>query len=314
MKCIKKGEYMRVIVNRYDNRKGFENVLWHGGTVATIEFDDKGKYAIIARGIVSCKLIAKKDFILREEIEETDDYQESKYNEFSYKKGDIVASVKDKNEYGLFYSEMKNFIKNDEHLVSILTDNDENYELEIYNNNWLELSYYNPEGEIEYDIDLDEADICDAIKTVMKEARKQEKIERKKYSIYCRTALYSEDAIQNQINYNVNKLKLKYPELTEKDINIYVDNDFSGLDLSNPAFSYLLEDLKSNNMKDIFMTSIDRISRNILNVIEAHNILKDLDVDMYCSKENIYLKDVVPSIKHIVFPDISHDIELERDY
>ena len=66
MKCIKKGEYMRVIVNRYDNRKGFENVLWHGGTVATIEFDDKSKYAIIARGIVSCKLIAKKDFILRE--------------------------------------------------------------------------------------------------------------------------------------------------------------------------------------------------------------------------------------------------------
>ena len=42
--------------------------------------------------------------------------------------------------------------------------------------------------------------------------------------------------------------------------------------------------------------------------------LKDLDVDMYCSKENIYLKDVVPSIKHIVLPDISHDIELERDY
>ena len=67
-------------------------------------------------------------------------------------------------------------------------------------------------------------------------------------------------------------------------------------------------------MKDIFMTSIDRISRNILNVIEVHNILEDLEVDIYCSNEHIYLKDFIPKIKHIAMGHDSKDIELERDY
>lgn len=311
---------MKLTVNRYDNKKGFENVLWHGGTVALIEFDDKSKYEIIARGIVSCKLLAKRDFVLEEKLEEDevlDEYEEDyeqNYKENFYHKGDLIASVKDKNESGLFYEEMKQFIKDDEHLVSILTGNDENYELEFYNNNWLELSYYNSDGEIEYDVDLEEADISDAINAVIKEARENDRIERKEYSVYCRSALYSEDAIKKQISYNFNKLKLKYPEIAEENINIYVDNGFSGLDLNNPAFSYMLEDLKSNNMKDVYMMSIDRISRNILNVIEVHNILEDLEVDIYCSNENIYLKDFIPKIKHIAMGHDSKDIELERDY
>ena len=42
--------------------------------------------------------------------------------------------------------------------------------------------------------------------------------------------------------------------------------------------------------------------------------LNERDYNLYCSKENIYLKDVVQNIKHIALSDISHDIELERDY
>ena len=238
MKCIKKGDNMKIIVNRYDNKKGLENVLWYGGVVASIECDDKSVYELSARGIVSCKLIAKKDFVLEEELEEYDDLDESTedyervYKQSFYRKGEVVAWVKDKGETGLFYHGMKDYIKDDEHLVSILTDNDEKYELVFDNNNWIELSYYNPEGEVEYNVDLDDADICNAIKSVMEEVRSNDNYKRKEHSIYCRSALYSEEAIERQIQNNLTEIKRKYPNLKQEDINIYVDNGFSGLELN----------------------------------------------------------------------------------
>ena len=302
---------MKIIVNRYDNKKGLENVLWYGGVVASIECDDKSKYELSARGIVSCKLIAKKDFVLEEELEEYDDFDESTedyervYKQSFYRKGEVVAWVKDKGETGLFYHGMKDYIKDDEHLVSILTDNDENYELVFDNNNWIELSYYNPDGEVEYDVVLDDDDICNAIKSVMEEIRSNDNFKRKEYSIYCRSALYSEEAIERQIQNNLTEIKRKYPNLKQEDINIYVDNGFSGLELNNPAFSYLLEDLKTNNMKDIYTTSIDRISRNIINVMQIQNDFKDLNTDIYCSKEKIYLKDA--------FSNMEKDLEIDYE-
>ncbi len=302
---------MKIIVNRYDNKKGLENVLWYGGVVASIECDDKSKYELSARGIVSCKLIAKKDFVLEEELEEYDDFDESTedyervYKQSFYRKGEVVAWLKDKGETGLFYHGMKDYIKDDEHLVSILTDNDENYELVFDNNNWIELSYYNPDGEVEYDVVLDDDDICNAIKSVMEEIRSNDNFKRKEYSIYCRSALYSEEAIERQIQNNLTEIKRKYPNLKQEDINIYVDNGFSGLELNNPAFSYLLEDLKTNNMKDIYTTSIDRISRNIINVMQIQNDFKDLNTDIYCSKEKIYLKDA--------FSNMEKDLEIDYE-
>lgn len=315
MECIKKGENMKIIVNRYDNKKGLENVLWYGGVIASIECDDKSKYEIAARGIVSCKLVAKKDFVFEEELEEYDDIDEYDeeydedyervYKQSFYRKGEVIAWVKDKGETELFYKEMKKFIKDDEHLVSILTDSDETYELDFDNNNWIELSYYNPEGEAEYDVVLDDDDICNAIKSVMEEIRSNDNFKRKEHSIYCRSALYSEGAIEKQIKSNLDELKRKYPDLKQEDVNIYVDNGFGGLELNNPAFLYLLDDLKTNNMKDIYTTSIDRISRNIINVMKIQNDFKDLNTDIYCSKEKIYLKDA--------FSNMEKDMEIDYE-
>lgn len=303
---------MKIIVNRYNNRKGLENVLWYGGVVASIECDDKSIYELSARGIVNCKLVAKKDFVLEEEIEDYDEIDEEYdedyervYKQSFYRKGEVIAWVKDKGETGLFYHGMNEYIKDDEHLVSILTGNDENYELVFENNNWIELSYYNPEGEVEYDVDLDDDDICNAIKSVMEEIRSNDNFKRKEHSIYCRSALYSEEAIERQIQYNLAEIKRKCPDLKQEDINIYVDNGFSGLELNNPAFSYLLEDLKANNMKDIYTTSIDRISRNIINVMKIQNDFKVLNTDIYCSKEKIYLKDA--------FSNIEKDMEMDYE-
>ena len=60
---------------------------------------------IYARGIVSCDLISKKDFI--------DDYGEQ------IKKGDLIATIKDKNESGSFKKEMTPYIKDDNDLSNI---------------------------------------------------------------------------------------------------------------------------------------------------------------------------------------------------
>jgi len=282
---------MKIIVNRFENIKGLENVLWYGGVVASIECEDKSKYVIAARGDVKCKLVAKRDFLLEKKLEE-DEYEEIEdYKLCYYKKGDVISEVSDKGENGRFYTEMNEYIKDDEHLVSILTNSDENMELVFGNNNWLELSYYDANEDMEYDVVLDDDDITEAINSVMKEVRANENFERKSHSIYCRTALYSEDAIKKQISSNMYELQLKHPEISGNDVNIYIDNGFSGVKLNNPSLLYLLEDLKTNDMKDVYTTSVNRISRNIINIVQVQNLLKDLKTDIYCSKEIIYLKD-----------------------
>ena len=123
---------LNVDVNVYEqNDSEHDNVFWYGGELVSIK-SSEGEYKIIARGIVSCELIAKKDYI--------DDDGEK------IKKGDLIAYVKDKNEDGLFKKEMSPYIKNDNELNEILSDEHELYELKIYNNNWFELSFYNKIG------------------------------------------------------------------------------------------------------------------------------------------------------------------------
>ena len=121
-------EILNIEVNDYGN-SDFEhdNVFWYGGEAASIK-TSSGEYKIVARGQVRCNLIAKEDYI---------DKDGNKV-----KKGDIIATVIDKNQDGLFKNVMIPFIKNDYELNSILEYEHEKYELNIENNNWFELEFY----------------------------------------------------------------------------------------------------------------------------------------------------------------------------
>ena len=48
---------------------------------------------------------------------------------------------------------------------------------------------------------------------------------------------------------------------------LYVDNGYNGLNFDRPAFSLMQQDMKNGRLEKIIVASLDRISRNCLDVI-----------------------------------------------
>lgn len=275
-----------------------DNVFWYGGEVASIK-SSEGEYKIVARGIVSCDLLAKKDYI-------TLDGEQ-------IKAGDLIAHVKDKNEVGAFKDEMSLYIKDDNELLDILNEKHKLYELEINNNNWFELSFYNKDGEIEYDDVMDSASLKDAVEEVLDMIWKQNK-DNKLYSIYCRVDNVQGEsmiAIKNQIDkclYSINQNAKRNTEL----IRIYFDR-CSGLKNHEKAFGKSLEDIKNNKTLDLYSVNISRLSRDIRRMIDIREILKDSESDIFIVNENKYVyKDLFNEITIPIFYEMT-DKEIAQE-
>lgn len=266
---------LNVDINIQENEEpNHDNVFWYGGEVASIK-SSEGEYKIVARGIVSCDLIAKKDYITPagEEI----------------KAGNIIAHVKDKNEVGAFKKEMSLYIKDDKELSDIIYNKHKLFKLEVDNNNWFELSFYNKEGEIEYDDVMCSLYLKDAVEEVLDMIWEQNK-DNKLYSIYCRVA-NSEggtlNAIKSQIDkclYSINQNAKGNTEL----IRIYFDR-CSGLKNHEKAFGKALEDIKNNKTLDLYSVNISRLSRDVKRMIDIREILKDSESDIFVVNENAYV-------------------------
>lgn len=275
-----------------------DNVFWYGGEVASIK-SSEGEYKIVARGIVSCDLLAKKDYI-------TLDGEQ-------IKAGDLIAHVKDKNEVGAFKDEMSLYIKDDNELLDILNEKHKLYELEINNNNWFELSFYNKDGEIEYDDVMDSASLKDAVEEVLDMIWKKNK-DNKLYSIYCRVDNVQGEsmiAIKNQIDkclYSINQNAKRNTEL----IRIYFDR-CSGLKNHEKAFGKALEDIKNNKTLDLYSVNISRLSRDIRRMIDIREILKDSESDIFIVNENKYVyKDLFNEITIPIFYEMT-DKEIAQE-
>lgn len=92
-----------------------QNNLWYGGDIAEIKYKNH-RLVIAAVGDVRVEV-----------ADENDNY---------------VGYVKDKNNAGIFYKEFRHFIRDDKHLVKLITDNHIIFE----NNNWWECFLYLPDG------------------------------------------------------------------------------------------------------------------------------------------------------------------------
>lgn len=262
-----------------ENLKNYNNSIWHGGKVATIECD-KGIYNIYANGIVNCNLMAKRVFI--------DAYANI------YGKDDIIETVKDKNNSGEFLKRLGHYITDDEHLKRILEDKDKNYELEIINNNWLELEYINNTGEIEYsDVILDFANITDAIDNVLEQLEKENETN-KKFIIYCRIGMSKDNpySCESQKKYCMSYLKGEY-NINEEQVEVYMDEGFSGVDPDRPCFKMMLERIKEGNVKQIITPSFSRMCRDLETSFVLIKLLEKYNVDLYSIKENSSLKDII---------------------
>ena len=275
-----------------------DDVFWYGGKVASIK-SSEGEYIIAARGIVSCDLIAKKDYI-------------NEHGE-QIKKGDLIAHVKDKNEAGAFKDEMSLYIKDDNELLDILNETHELYELDVDNNNWFELTFYNKNDEIEYDDVMDSGSLNDAVDEVLDMIWEQNK-NNPLYAIYCRVDNVQGEsmiAIQNQINKCLNYINQNVKGNTEL-IKIYFDR-CSGLINHKKTFGRVLEDIKRGNIKELYSVNISRLSRDINEIMNVNKILKDSGTDIYLITEGKYLnKDFYNDITTSIFQKIADKETLEE--
>ena len=269
----------QIDVDRYEDGK-HEDSFWYGDTVATIKTPSKN-YGIAARGIVICSLIAKKDFI----------GSDGK----SYKRGEEIAYVKDKNEAGRFMDEMSPYIKNDEELNEILSGDHKLYELEIENNNWFSLEFLDSKNNFIDDFVMDSCelkDVIDEAKEYIIEENKNNII----YGIYNRVA--SNDNAEFVLEAQKNKClyALNNTISTNTDvIKLYIDVAPS-TDKLPPSLESLLQDIKDKKIKIVFTPSLSRLSRDTIQILKIRDILKENNADIFIVDQNKYLyKDILKS-------------------
>lgn len=265
---------LNVQINNYGNNdKDHDNVFWYGGEVASIK-SPKGEYKIVARGQVRCDLVAKKDFVDE--------------NGNKIKEGEIIASVVDKNEDGLFKKEMESYIKNDYELGEILAYNHDLYELEIHNNNWFDLEFYNKDNELEYDDCILDADsLSEAIQEVSDLIWKQNKDE-KYLAIYCRVGnRKSSETLKSQEQMCLDFIQKKL-DCNSELIKVYKDT-CSGNTNTKHRLGVLLKDMKNNRIEQVITPSLSRLTKNIENMNDFKEAMKLSGAEIFLIKENKYL-------------------------
>ena len=84
------------------------------------------------------------------------------------------------------------------------------------------------------------------------------------------TAYYFRAALQTDTLYLDNQMQKLLYHATQNGVAafaLYADNGYSGLNFDRPAFSLMQQDMKNGRLEKIVVTSLDRISRNSLDVI-----------------------------------------------
>lgn len=294
-------EILNVKVNDYGNNDlEHDNVFWYGGEVASIKTSN-GEYKIVARGQVRCNLIAKEDYIDEDENE--------------IKKGDIITSIIDKNQDGLFKSEMIPFIKNDSELNTILQYKHKKYELNIVNSNWFDLEFYNSNGDLEYDdYVLDSDTLTDAIQET-KQIIWEESKDLKKYAIYCRLSTFKDNAdsyFKSSEDYCLDVLNSKVTKDTDI-IKVYIETAPSK-ENSDSAFGVLLRDIKDKKIKDVFTLSLSRLTRDKETFFDIYTTLKDSGSDIFLIKENAYfVKNLAKEQSILMMQGLDNEKQKEND-
>lgn len=84
------------------------------------------------------------------------------------------------------------------------------------------------------------------------------------------TAYYFRAALQTDTLYLENQMQKLLYHATQNGVaafTLYADNGYSGLNFDRPAFSLMQQDMKNGRLEKIVVASLDRISRNSLDVI-----------------------------------------------
>ena len=84
------------------------------------------------------------------------------------------------------------------------------------------------------------------------------------------TAYYFRAALQTDTLYLDNQMQKLLYHASQNGVAafaLYADNGYSGLNFDRPAFSLMQQDMKNGRLEKIIVVSLDRISRNSLDVL-----------------------------------------------
>lgn len=100
-------------------------------------------------------------------------------------------------------------------------------------------------------------------------------------AIYCRTALKNKSQIKAQKNHSLQYVK----ESDRSNVKIYSDNGYSGLGY-RPAFTKMLEDIKSGHIEMVITKDISRFTRNISDMMSIMDLLESHNVQLISLEEH----------------------------
>ena len=97
------------------------------------------------------------------------------------------------------------------------------------------------------------------------------------------TAYYFRAALQTDTLYLDNQMQRLLYHASQNGIAafaLYADNGYNGLNFDRPAFSLMQQDMRNGRLEKIIVASLDRISRNCLDVIAFADCAAGLGVSI----------------------------------
>ena len=137
---------------------------------------------------------------------------------------------------------------------------------------------------------------------------KAETAKRKRVCAYCRVSTESEEQLNSyaaQVNYYTNFIQNNPKwEFT----GIYADEGITGTNVNQrKQFKRLIEDCKAGKIDTVYVKSISRFARNIVDCVSCIRELKEINVNIHFEKESIDTLDAKGELLIIILASIAEE-------
>ena len=99
-------------------------------------------------------------------------------------------------------------------------------------------------------------------------------------------AIYARQSIDKKDSLSIAGQIALCKKLAGEDAKVYADKGYSGKNIKRPAFTELIEAVKSGTVKKIFVYRLDRFSRSIADFSKLWEVLEEHGVEFVSATEN----------------------------
>lgn len=134
----------------------------------------------------------------------------------------------------------------------------------------------------------------------------------KKIAIYTRKSKFTGkgESIENQIIKCKNFINFKFEDVTEDDIEIFIDEGFSGKNENRPRYQDMIKQVKAKTIDKIVIYQLNRLGRNARDIHNTMQMCDDLNCVIYSATEGF---DSSTSFGRAVIGILASLAQLERE-